>query len=96
VSAPNDDRLERALRDLTAALKTARAKWMVIGGIAVIARGVRRFTADIDVAVRGDEIEIRGSKMLHGSRPRTGDPSPTGVDFDLSLAWTDFEREAIA
>jgi hypothetical protein len=31
---------------------------MVIGGIAVIARGVRRFTADIAAAIRGDEITI--------------------------------------
>lgn len=31
---------------------------MVIGGIAVIVRGVRRFTGDIDAAVRGDEIEV--------------------------------------
>jgi hypothetical protein len=29
---------------------------MVIGGIAVIARGVRRLTTDIDAAVRGDAI----------------------------------------
>jgi hypothetical protein len=28
---------------------------MVIGGIAIIARGVRRMTTDIDVVVRGDE-----------------------------------------
>jgi hypothetical protein len=28
---------------------------MVIGGIAIIARGLRRMTTDIDVVVRGDE-----------------------------------------
>jgi hypothetical protein len=31
---------------------------MIIGGIAVIARGVRRFTADIDAAVRGDQVDV--------------------------------------
>ncbi len=31
---------------------------MVIGGIAVIARGVRRMTTDVDAVVRGDAIEI--------------------------------------
>jgi hypothetical protein len=31
---------------------------MVIGGIAVIARGVRRMTTDIDAAVRGDRIDV--------------------------------------
>ena len=29
-----------------------------IGGIAVIARGVRRMTTDIDAAVRGDQVDV--------------------------------------
>jgi hypothetical protein len=49
--------LQDALRDLASALTATAAQWMIIGGIAVIARGVRRFTADIDAAVRGDEID---------------------------------------
>lgn len=86
---------------------------MVIGGIAVIARGVRRMTTDIDVVVRGDSIEI--SKLLrilakHAVEPRIDEAGafaeknlvlllrhePSGVDLDLSLGWTDFERAAIA
>jgi hypothetical protein len=31
---------------------------MIIGGIAVIAHGVQPFTADIDAAVRGDDIDV--------------------------------------
>jgi hypothetical protein len=31
---------------------------MVIGGIAVVARGVRRMTADIDAVVEGDTITL--------------------------------------
>ena len=31
---------------------------MIIGGIAVIARGVRRMTTDIDAVVQGDAISI--------------------------------------
>lgn len=31
---------------------------MVIGGIAVIARGVRQLTTDIDATVRGDQIDV--------------------------------------
>lgn len=86
---------------------------MVIGGIAVIARGVRRMTTDIDVVIRGDSVEI--SKLLrilagHAVVPRIENASafaeknlvlllrhtPTGVDLDVSLGWTDFEREALA
>lgn len=109
----HDHRLEQALRDLTAALAGTGAPWMIIGGIAVIARGVRRFTADIDAAIRGDEIELPALlKALAKKRilPRVKDAKelaranlvlllrhePTGVDFDVSFAWTSFEHEAIA
>lgn len=86
---------------------------MIIGGIAVIARGVRRFTADVDAAIRGDEIDLpRLLEVLAKKHvvPRISGAEefareslvlllrhqPSGVDLDVSLAWTDFEREAIA
>ncbi len=112
MAARGDRRLQDALRDLASSLTKTGAAWMVIGGIAVIARGVRRFTADIDVAVRGDAIEIDAllpilaKKRIH---PRIEDAAafarenlvlllrhePSGVDFDVSFAWTEFEHEAI-
>ena len=59
VKRPRSERLlEEALQALAAALTATGASWMIIGGIAVIARGVRRFTTDIDAAVRGDAITI--------------------------------------
>ena len=111
--ASGERQLEVALRDLASALTATGAQWMIIGGIAVIARGVRRFTADIDAAIRGDEIQIRSlTTALAKQRivPRIAGAEafareslvlllrhePSGVDFDVSLAWTDFEREAIA
>lgn len=85
---------------------------MIIGGIAVIARGVRRFTTDIDAAVRGDAVRIGPLVDLlrrHDIAPRIPDAAafarenlvlllrhtPTGVDLDVSLAWSGFEREAL-
>lgn len=53
-----DRRLERAIADLTAALDSTGAPWMIIGGIAAIARGVKRFTTDIHAAIRGDAVEV--------------------------------------
>lgn len=50
-----EHRLEKALAAIASALRAARVPWMVIGGIAIIARGVRRMTTDVDVVVRGDE-----------------------------------------
>lgn len=49
---------------------------MVIGGIAVIARGVRRMTTDVDVVVQGDSIDIDSLvKILarHSIAPRRRD-----------------------
>jgi hypothetical protein len=104
--------LEDALAALARALDSAGAPWMVIGGIAVIAHGVRRFTTDIDVAVRGDAISI--DRLLdalarHGIVPRVADAAGfaqanlvllvrhalTGVDLDVSFAWSSFEHEAL-
>jgi len=105
-------KLETALADLAAALNATAAAWMVIGGIAVIARGVRRMTTDIDATVRGDQIDVVSLlKALAKKRivPRIRDAErfaseslvvllehqPTGVELDVSLAWTDFEYEAL-
>ncbi len=108
-----EQRLDDALNALAAGLKSAAGAWMIIGGVAVIARGVRRMTTDIDIVVRGDAVNL--SKLLrilarHGVRPRIEEAEafaeknlvlllrhlPSGVDLDLSLGWTDFERDAIS
>lgn len=85
---------------------------MIIGGIAVIARGVRRFTTDIDAAVRGDAVTVErlvAALARHGIVPRIDDAvafaranlvllarhRKSGVDLDVSLAWSDFEHEAL-
>lgn len=111
--ARGEQPLEAALSDLASALNAIGVPWMIIGGIAVIARGVRRMTTDIDAAVRGDGVEVRSLlKALAKKRilPRIDDlerfaaeslvlllkHQPTGIDLDVSLAWTDFEHEAIA
>jgi hypothetical protein len=101
------------LRAIASALGDTKAPWMVIGGIAVIARGVRRLTTDIDAAVRGDAIEVSTlvrALAKKGIVPRISNAEafagenlvlllrhePSGVDFDVSFAWTEFEHRAIA
>jgi hypothetical protein len=110
---PRRGDLETALRSLTRALDDMEVPWMVIGGIAGIARGIRRLTTDIDAAVRGDAVKI--ARLLEGLAkykilPRIEDAEsfadrnlvllmrhrPTGVDLDVSLAWSGFEIEALA
>jgi hypothetical protein len=53
-SSDNKSALERAFAALVRALERAGAPFMAIGGIAVIAHGVRRMTTDIDAVVQGD------------------------------------------
>jgi hypothetical protein len=73
----------------------------------------RRFTADIDAAIRGDKVQVDALLAALEPRqivPRIADAAqfaeenlvlllrhkPSGVELDVSLAWTEFEHEAIA
>ena len=111
--AKRDRLLEEALEALSRGLTECGAPWTVIGGIAVIARGVRRFTTDIDVAVRGDAVSIEAlleTLAKFAIAPRIADAAAfaeanlvlllrhqeTGVDLDVSLAWSAFEHDALA
>lgn len=111
--AKRDRLLEAALEALARGLTESRVPWAVIGGIAVIARGVRRFTTDIDVAVRGDAISVESllkDLARFSISPRIADAVPfaeanlvlllrhqeSGVDLDVSLAWSAFEHDALA
>jgi hypothetical protein len=111
--AKPDSLLEEALEALSDGLTACQAPWMVIGGIAVIARGVRRFTTDIDAAVRGDAVSVQSvlkTLAQFGVIPRIEDAQAfaeanlvlllrhqaTGVDLDVSLAWSAFEHDALA
>jgi hypothetical protein len=52
--------LAAALHDLAAALTESGRPAMVIGGIAVTARGIPRHTVDIDATVWGERLDIDG------------------------------------
>lgn len=68
--------LERALTALSAALQAVPAPSMLIGGIAVITRGVPRLTRDIDATVQGGVLsldELCRILAAHGITPRVPD-----------------------
>jgi hypothetical protein len=76
VAGRSDPKLCVALAALRDALDAAGVPWMCIGGIAVIAQGVRRTTTDIDVAVRGDTVDLDDLVRRFarwGIRPRIAD-----------------------
>lgn len=65
--------LDEALRALVAGLRAAARPSMIIGGIAVIARGVMRLTRDIDATVAGGGTDLEallGVLLRHGIVPR--------------------------
>ncbi len=73
-----DGKLAAALAQLREALDASRAPWMCIGGIAVIAQGVRRTTTDIDATLRAEGIDLDALIRLfarHGIRPRIANAS---------------------
>jgi predicted nucleotidyltransferase len=53
-----DTLLERAFAALNGALGRAHVPFMMIGGVAVIAYGVKRLTTDVDAVVQGDAVEV--------------------------------------
>jgi len=57
-AAPRPGELGAALEDLAEVLSQLPAAAMLIGGLAVIARGFPRTTRDIDVTVRGGEVDL--------------------------------------
>ena len=51
MKAPADRALATAVHALAAALAELRAPHMIIGGMAVIARGISRVTDDVDATI---------------------------------------------
>ena len=104
--------LREALRSVSAALRSFPDRSMIIGGVAVIAHGVARTTHDVDatLATNRDIAQIFGALERFDIYPRTEDAlalararqelelrhRTSGVDVDLSLAWTPFELDALA
>lgn len=106
------DPISVALADVGAALSTFGAPHMLIGGLAVIARGIPRQTDDIDAAVWGPGLDVAcllDHLQAAGIEPRIDDAlefaqtsqvlllrhTATGTPLEISLAWLEFEREAL-
>jgi predicted nucleotidyltransferase len=68
-----EGKLGAALAALSKALNATGIAWMCIGGIAVIAQGVRRTTTDIDVTLRAEGVDLEAlvrRLARHKIRPR--------------------------
>jgi hypothetical protein len=66
----------QALAALRAALESIGVPWMLIGGVAIIARGVARLTDDVDATVIGADLDLDAAVIIlshHGIVPRIED-----------------------
>ncbi len=104
-SSPLSPALEALARGLTG------LPYMVIGGMAVVARGVARTTRDIDATIPGSQElgPVLTRLATAGIVSRVPDVeafarqtqvlllrhSASGVEIDLALAWMQFELDAI-
>lgn len=81
--------IHRALEDLAPVLDKHRGHGLIIGGIAVIARGVPRVTRDIDVAFAGAEVALQGLMAeleLAGIVPRISDAIAFAAESQVLLS----------
>lgn len=102
--------LSRALGTLVAALEGRGIDYMLIGGLAVVVRGVARLTRDVDVtvALRPDRADRLVEALAGSFRPLPADPSrfarethvlpfvaTDGIRVDAAFAVLPFQEEAI-
>lgn len=86
--APPESGYSRALRTLAATLDDLGLRGMLIGGAAVIARGVPRTTRDIDATIVGGEQSISaiiGGFARHGLVPRIEDAQQFAAEHQVLL-----------
>lgn len=79
VSAP-PKALESAIAALARALRLTGAPFMLIGGVAVILRGVARVTTDVDATIRADRLAIEDLFRALAGQQIVG-RIPDAVDF---------------
>jgi hypothetical protein len=80
--------IARALQQLVPILDAHRGHNVVIGGIAVIARGVPRVTRDIDIAFSGAEVDVGqliSDLRRAGIAPRIEDPLAFAAQSQMLL-----------
>ncbi|HVV88323.1 MAG TPA: nucleotidyl transferase AbiEii/AbiGii toxin family protein [Kofleriaceae bacterium] len=104
--------MRRRFLQLLDALEAARARYAIIGAVAMGAHGVRRFTEDIDVLVAADDLEAVVRRLTSalaeiGREPGDGPVKqvrlrskrargPNGVDVDLLVPLDAIESWALA
>ena len=72
------------------ALNGARVRYLIVGGLAVVAHGHVRFTADVDLVLDLDEKNLRRALATFenlGFRPRAPVPLEDFADAEIREGW---------
>lgn len=73
-----------------AALRAANARYLVVGGVAVVLHGSPRFTADLDLVIALDTDNVHatlGALEQLGYRPRAPVPAGGLADPEVRRSW---------
>lgn len=79
-----------SLRTLVGALNKAGVRYLVVGGLAVVAHGHVRFTADVDLVLDLDDANLRAAMGVFddlGYRPRAPVPLHDFANAEIREGW---------
>ena len=79
-----------SVQTIIQALNEAGVRYLVVGGLAVVAHGYVRFTADVDLVLDFDEENLRRAMEVFaglGFRPRAPVPLHQFADTEIRRGW---------
>jgi len=79
-----------SVESIVAALESARVRYLIAGGLAVVAHGVVRFTADVDLILAVDQPNLRSAIAALGAlgyQPRAPVPFAQFADPAVRRSW---------
>jgi hypothetical protein len=81
-----------------AALNAAHARYVVVGGLATVLHGYARLTADIDMVIDLDPVEVKrtlGAMSSLGLRPRAPVDPLAFADAEIRRSWVIEKRMTV-
>jgi hypothetical protein len=84
------DMTSSSVQTIIKALNEAGVRYLVVGGLAVVAHGHVRFTADVDLVLDFDEDNLRRAMEVFaglGFRPRAPVPLRHFADAEIRYGW---------
>lgn len=81
---------QSSVESVVRALQDAQVRYLIVGGVAVVAHGYVRFTADIDIVLSMDDTNLAGAVAALAAldyRPRAPVPFEDFISADKRADW---------